>query len=335
VLVGSWGIKPVKALLDQVTLPLPFPFIHQAVLNAMTGRSMPSVFTMNWLSATGTAILIAAIVSVVIARMRADAAVRLFGATLVSLRTPLVTVAAVLGFAYIGNASGMTTTMGMGLAATGQFFPLFSPLLGWLGVFMTGSDTSANAVFGRLQAVSAERIGMSPLLAVAANSSGGVTGKMISPQSIAVACAATGLVGSESSLFRFTVRHSLVMVALIGALTWLQANALHWMVPAMGRVSSAPGPSPLPPSAALGWACLLVAAVIVATLALLAAPDTGAPPYRIPFARAISRSFWTCACICCSVARSIVTEPEAPLVPVVDEPLDPAAELPGWPPSAC
>jgi lactate permease len=231
VLVGTWGIRPVKALLDQLTVPVAFPVIHQAVLNPSTGRPIPAIFSFNWLSATGTAILIAALVSVAIARMRPSAAARLFGATLRSLRAPLVTVAAVLGFAYIGNASGMTTTMGMALAGTGRLFPLLSPVLGWLGVFMTGSDTSANAVFGRLQAVSAERIGMDPLLAVAANASGGVTGKMISPQSIAVACAATGLVGNESGLFRFTVRHSLAMVALVGILTWLQATVLGWMVP--------------------------------------------------------------------------------------------------------
>jgi lactate permease len=232
-LVGSWGIRPVKALLDHLTVPLPFPLIHEAVLNTATGRPIPAIFTFNWLSATGTAILLAALVSVAIAGLRAGAAARLFGSTLKSLRAPLVTVASVLGFAYIGNASGMTTTMGAALAGTGQWFPLLSPVLGWLGVFMTGSDTSSNAVFGRLQAVSAEGIGMSPLLAVAANASGGVTGKMISPQSIAVACAATGLVGNESGLFRFTVRHSLLMVAIVGVLTWLQATVLAWMVPAV------------------------------------------------------------------------------------------------------
>jgi lactate permease len=266
VLVGSWGIKPVKALLDQLTVPLPFPLIHHAVLNAATGRPVPAVFTFNWLSATGTAILVAALVSVVIAGMRAGTAARLFGATFTSLRAPLVTVAAVLGFAYIGNASGMTTTMGMALAGTGRWFPFFSPVLGWLGVFMTGSDTSANAVFGRLQAVSAERIGMDPLLAVAANASGGVTGKMISPQSIAVACAATGLVGNESGLFRFTVRHSLLMVGLVGVMTWLQANVLRWMVPTVTSASTGAGVA-APPPAWYGWACLVAAAVLVTALA--------------------------------------------------------------------
>ena len=147
------------------------------------------------------------------------------------LARPVATIAAFLAFAYVGSASGMTTTLGRALAGTGALFPFFSPLLGWLGVFITGSDTSANALFGRLQQVSADQLGLSPVLTVAANSSGGVTAKMISPQSIAVACAATGLVGREPELVRFTLPHSLIMVALLGVMTWLQATWLAWMVP--------------------------------------------------------------------------------------------------------
>ena len=270
-LVGNWGIKPVKALLERATLAIPFPVIDRAVLDPASGRALPSVFTLNWLSATGTVILIAAIVSMALTRMRPADGARLFGRTLVSLRAPLTTMAAVLALASIGNSSGMTTTMGMALAATGGLFPLFSPVLGWLGVFMTGSDTSANAVFGRLQAVSAGRIGMSPVLAVAANSSGGVTGKMISPQSIAVACAATGLVGNESGLFRFTIRHSVLMLAVVCLITWLQANALGWMLPPGARSAAAAavvrttnGQS----SAAVGWVCLGMTALLVAGLVL-------------------------------------------------------------------
>ena len=230
-LVGNWGIRPVKALLERATLAIPFPVIDRAVLDPASGRALPSVFTLNWLSATGTVILIAAVVSMALTRMRPADGARLFGRTLVSLRAPLATMAAVLALASIGNSSGMTTTMGMALADTGGLFPLFSPVLGWLGVFMTGSDTSANAVFGRLQAVSAGRIGMSPVLAVAANSSGGVTGKMISPQSIAVACAATGLVGEEGHIFRWTLLHSVGMCAVIAVLTLLQAYWLKFMLP--------------------------------------------------------------------------------------------------------
>jgi lactate permease len=271
VLVGNWGIRPVKVLLERATLAVPFPFIHLAVLDSASGKALPSVFTLNWLSATGTVILIAALVSMALTRMRPAEGARLFGRTLVSLRAPLMTMAAVLGFASIGNSSGMTTTMGMALAGTGRLFPLFSPVLGWLGVFMTGSDTSANAVFGRLQSVSAGHIGMSPVLAVAANSSGGVTGKMISPQSIAVACAATGLVGNESGLFRFTVRHSVLLLAVVCLITWLQANALGWMLPldkgtavgaAVARATAAQA------SSAVGWACLGTTALLVAGLVL-------------------------------------------------------------------
>jgi len=231
ILVGCWGIRPVKTALDTVSLAFPVPVIHNAVVLPASGKAVPALFTFNWLSATGTVILLAALVSMGIARMRPAAGLALFGRTLVSLAAPLLTIASVLGLAYIGNSSGMTTAMGMALASTGALFPIFSPVLGWLGVFMTGSDTSANAIFGKLQTVSAEAVGVSPILAVAANSSGGVTGKMISPQSIAVACAATGQVGNEAGLFRFTLRHSVLLLAVVALITWLQATVLQWMIP--------------------------------------------------------------------------------------------------------
>ena len=217
--------------MDYLTVAMPFPVIHNGVVLASSGKPVPALFTFNWLSATGTVILLSAVISIAIARMRPAVAVALFGRTITSLAAPLLTIASVLGLAYIGNSSGMTTAMGTALASTGALFPVFSPVLGWLGVFMTGSDTSANAVFGKLQTVSAERVGVSPILAVAANSSGGVTGKMISPQSIAVACAATGQVGNEAGLFRFTLRHSLLLLAIVALLTWLQATLLTWMIP--------------------------------------------------------------------------------------------------------
>ncbi|HSK11312.1 MAG TPA: lactate permease LctP family transporter [Vicinamibacterales bacterium] len=231
ILVANWGMRPVKALLDTTTFTFAFPVIHNALVLPGSGTPAPAVFTFNWLSATGTATMLAGIVAVAIARMHPATALAIFGRTLASMAAPLLTIASVLGLAYIGNSSGITRAMGVALASTGALFPLFSPVLGWLGVFMTGSDTSSNAVFGRLQTVSAEHTGMSPILAIASNSSGGVTGKMISPQSIAVACAATGLVGHESSLFRFTLRHSLLLLAIMALITWLQATVLSWMVP--------------------------------------------------------------------------------------------------------
>ena len=231
VLVGLWGIRPVKAALDAVSFAVPFPLIHNAVVLPASGKPLAALFTFNWLSATGTVILISALVSLAIARVRPATALALFSGTLASLAAPLLTIASVLGLAYIGNSSGMTTAMGTALASTGALFPIFSPVLGWLGVFMTGSDTSSNAIFGKLQVVSAESTGVSPILAVAANSSGGVTGKMISPQSIAVACAATGQVGNEPGLFRFTLKHSLLLLAVVALITWLQATVLQWMIP--------------------------------------------------------------------------------------------------------
>jgi lactate permease len=133
--------------------------------------------------------------------------------------------------AYIFNYSGMSVTLGLALAKTGVFFPFFAPVLGWLGVFLSGSDTSSNALFGNLQKITANQIGVNPVLTVAANSSGGVTGKMISPQSIAVATASTGLVGKEGELFRFTIKHSLFFMLIICAITLLQAYVLKWMIP--------------------------------------------------------------------------------------------------------
>lgn len=129
------------------------------------------------------------------------------------------------------NYSGMSSTLGLAVTATGGLFPLFSPLLGWLGVFLTGSDTSANALFGSMQKTAAEQIGVDPHLTVAANSSGGVTGKMISPQSISVATAATGLVGEEGTIFRFTLFHSIAMLICMSLLTLAQAYTLSWMLP--------------------------------------------------------------------------------------------------------
>ncbi|GAY75052.1 L-lactate permease [Sporolactobacillus inulinus] len=140
-------------------------------------------------------------------------------------------IVSVLGFAYIENYSGMSATLGLGLASTGAVFPFLAPFIGWIGVFLTGSDTSSNALFSNLQKVSANQIGVDPTLLVAANSTGGVAAKMISPQSIAVATAATGLVGKEGSLFRFTILHSLLFVAITGVITFLQAYVLQWMIP--------------------------------------------------------------------------------------------------------
>jgi L-lactate permease len=188
-------------------------------------------YSFNWLSATGTAILLAAIVSLLMLKMKPVDAVGAFKTTVLELTKPIYSIGMVLAFAFIANYSGLSATLALLLAGTGAAFTFFSPFLGWLGVFLTGSDTSSNALFCNLQATTAQQIGVSDTLLVAANTTGGVTGKMISPQSIAVATAAVGLVGKEADLFRFTVKHSLMLATLVGIITTLQAYVFPWMIP--------------------------------------------------------------------------------------------------------
>lgn len=230
-----WSIPAVKNFLNQWTVKWSIPVLHQMVLKMSPIVTKPTpydaVFTFDWLAAVGTAILIASFFSMFLVGMRFKTWLYTFWETLVELRYPLLTIFSVLGLAYIFNYSGMSATLGLALAKTGVLFPFFSPVLGWLGVFLSGSDTSSNALFGNLQKITANQIGVHPVLTVAANSSGGVTGKMISPQSIAVATASTGLVGKESDLFRFTIKHSLFFVLIICAITLLQAYVLNWMIP--------------------------------------------------------------------------------------------------------
>lgn len=235
VMVILWGLKPVQAVIDAVTLKFLVPGLDKVVVQvapiAKKPTAMAALYKINWMSAAGTALFISSIISAMILGVGPSRFVSIFAKTFKQLTKPLITIPCVLGLAYVMNYSGMSSTLGLFLAGTGGLFPFFSAFLGWLGVFLTGSDTSANALFGNLQAVTAQQVGMDPVLAVAANSSGGVTGKMISPQSIAVATAATGLVGKEGDLFSFTVMHSLVLAVIVGLMTYAQAYFLTWMIP--------------------------------------------------------------------------------------------------------
>jgi lactate permease len=231
IFIVTWGLPPVKAWLTNTgTLQFPIPGLHNAIREA-TGNPLPHVYIFNYLPAAGTAIFIAALLSVPLAGLSPGQGAKVFSSTLRQLGFPILTIVAVLAFAYLANDSGITRTIAKGLAGTGSLFPFFAPVLGWLGTFITGSDTSSNALFGKLQFATARSIGVDPLVTVSANVSGGVIGKMVSPQSIAVAAAAGGLVGRESDLFRFTVRHSFILLFVICCLVLAQAYVFKWMIP--------------------------------------------------------------------------------------------------------
>jgi lactate permease len=240
-IVTVWSLQPFKALfagngaLAGTVLKFKVPGLDQLVVKAAPIVASPkpyeAVLKLDLLSAVGTAILLTALISAVLLRMKPRDLVSTFGETVVELGRPILSIGLVLAFAFVANYSGMSSTLALLLAGTGAAFPFFSPFLGWLGVFLTGSDTSSNALFCSLQNTTAHQIGVSDTLLVAANTTGGVTAKMISPQSIAVACAATGLVGKESELFRFTVKHSLLFAVIIGIITIVQAYVLPGMIP--------------------------------------------------------------------------------------------------------
>ncbi|MGA3209324.1 MAG: lactate permease LctP family transporter [Syntrophales bacterium] len=238
IFVAAWGVKAIKEVLDYYTLvKIPIPDLHNMVIRG--GKPMAAVYAFNILSAAGTAILFAGIFSIPVMGASMKTAAEVFGQTMKTLRWPILTISTILGFAYIMNFSGMAITLGNAFATTGAIFPFFAAFLGWLGVFMTGSDTSSNALFGKLQEVTATQIGVDPVVTVATNSSGGVCGKMISPQSLSVATAATGLVGQEGDIFRFTLKHSIILTAVIGAMAYLQAYYLTWMIPIYTRATAA------------------------------------------------------------------------------------------------
>lgn len=231
ILIIAWGLDPIKDALDSVgSVRYAIPGLNNTIIDN-EGHLVPHIFNFNFLSAAGSAILITALLTILITGMKLSDGLRLFTSTLKQLKFPIVTVASILGFAYILNDSGIIITIALVLANTGFLYPFFAPILGWLGVFVTGSDTSSNALFGKLQYATATSIGVDPLVTVAANSSGGVVGKMISPQSIAVGTAAVGLIGKEAELFRFTVKHSLIMLLLICLITLAQAYYLKWLIP--------------------------------------------------------------------------------------------------------
>ena len=222
-------ISVVKRFLEKATMTVHWPGLH-----LYTAKGAPSTlpnFAFNLLTTPGTQMLVAGIVTMMVLRLSVSNALKAYGATLYQLRWAIVTVMAVLALAFVMNASGQTITLGTWMAGAGGAFAVISPMLGWLGTAVTESDTSSNSLFGALQVTAAAKAGLSPVLMAASNSSGGVLGKMISPQNLAIGAAAVGVHGKEGDIFRRVVIWSLVFLVFICALSGLQAPVLSWIVP--------------------------------------------------------------------------------------------------------
>lgn len=235
-LVFLWGLPQFKSWLNNLSIAMiPVPLLDKAVQRVPPVVLEPhledAVFTLNWLSATGTSLFLSGIISGLLLGLRPLALFRIFLNTVYRVRFSLLTIAAMLGLGFTTRYGGLDATMGLAFAATGSLFPFFSPILGWLGVALTGSDTASNVLFGNLQQITAQQVGLPPVLAAASNSAGGVMGKMIDAQSIVVAGVATGQQGSEGDILRYVFFHSIALAALVGVLVLLQARVFTWMIP--------------------------------------------------------------------------------------------------------
>jgi lactate permease len=229
--VFVWGLPQTRALLDGVSIVrVPVPGLHNLVERVppvvAAARPEPAIYAFNYLSATGSGILVAALIAGLVMRYRPAELVRAYWSTIKLVRLSLLTIAAMLALGFTTRYSGLDATLGLAFARTGVLYPFFGTLLGWLGVALTGSDTSSNVLFGSLQRITAEQLSLSPILMAAANSSGGVMGKMIDAQSIVVASTATRWYGHEGEILRYVFLHSLALACLVGLLVVLQAYVL-------------------------------------------------------------------------------------------------------------
>jgi lactate permease len=228
IILVTWGMPPVKAFLDGLFSPrVDIAGLHNLVMRMPPVAAMPTpepaFFRFFFLSYSGTGILVTAILSGFLMGFSLKRMLQIYGSTLGVVRTSLITISAMVALATLTRYAGVDATLGLAFAASGVLYPFFGTLLGWLGVATTGSDTASNLLFGNLQRITSEQLGLSPILMAAANSSGGVMGKMIDAQSIVVASTATGWVGHESSILRFVFLHSIVLAVLVGILVTLQA----------------------------------------------------------------------------------------------------------------
>jgi lactate permease len=229
VVLGVTSISGITKELDTVTSKFAWPGLH--VLNSKGKAPSSEEFKLNWLTAAGTWLLVSGVLTALVLRARPGLAVRTYVDTIVKLRWAIVTVMAVLALAYVMNLSGQTITLGSWAAGAGGFFAFLSPLIGWFGTAVTGSDTSSNSLFGALQVAAAHKASLSPTLLAGANSSGGVLAKMVSPQNLAIGAAAVGLAGKEGDIFRPVIAWSIAFVLLMAVLVLLQSGPLSFMGP--------------------------------------------------------------------------------------------------------
>ena len=252
VLVLAWGLLTVKLAMNQATTPafkviMPdgkprpgaagwdWPYLHNKVFRTAPVVQKPAAegarFDFNWLTATGTGCFLAAIIAGLLLGLGPGKLLQIFGRTLVRLRFAIIAMTCMLGLGYVTRYSGMDAVLGLAFTRTGWFFPFFGTFIGWLGVALTGSDTSSNVLFGGLQKITAQQLNLSPILMCATNSAGGVMGKMIDAQSICIATAATNQVGNESSIFRFVFWHSVALAAIVGIIVMMYAYVFPQFIP--------------------------------------------------------------------------------------------------------
>jgi lactate permease len=252
VLVLLWGLPAVKLAMNKATTPafkvmLPdgkprpgpagwdWPYLHGKVFRTapvvQKATAEAARFDFNWLTATGTGCFIAAILAGLLLGLGPGKLLQIFGRTLVRLRFAIVAMTCMLGLGYVTRYSGMDAVLGLAFTRTGWFFPFFGTFIGWLGVALTGSDTSSNVLFGGLQKITAQQLNLSPILMCATNSAGGVMGKMIDAQSICIATAATNQVGNEGSIFRFVFWHSVALAAIVGIIVMMYAYVFPQFIP--------------------------------------------------------------------------------------------------------
>ncbi len=230
IVLGAVSLHPVMNWLDKATSEFSWPGLH--ILSSKGKAPTSELFKLNWFTAAGTALLFSGVLTAIVLRVRPSLALRVYGQTLNQIKWALLTVCSVLAVAYVMNFSGQTVTLGTWAAGAGGFFAFLSPLIGWFGTAVTGSDTSTNSLFGALQVTAAKQAGLSPTLMAAANSSGGVIAKMVSPQNLAIGAAAVGLAGQEGHLFRRVVGWSALLVLIMAIIVLLQSTGvLSWMVP--------------------------------------------------------------------------------------------------------